>query len=76
MMTLWTVLLPLAQKLPDPNKVTAGWLGAVVLLVLAAAVVLLFFSFRKQLRKVNFDEGGDPGDAGTAEGENGKASHA
>ena len=55
-MSYLTVLLPLAQKVPDPEDVTAGWLGLVVFLGLAAALVVLWFSLRKQLRKVDFEE--------------------
>ncbi len=49
--TLWVVVLPLVQQGPDPEDVKPGWLGFGVFLALAAAVVLLAFSFRKQLRK-------------------------
>lgn len=49
-------LLPLNQDIPDPEDVTAGGVGAIVLVLLALAVVVLIFSFRKQLRKVRFDE--------------------
>jgi hypothetical protein len=59
MMTLWTVLLPLVEEGPDPADVKPGWLGFGVFLLLAAAVVLLWLSFRKQLRKVNFEEKSD-----------------
>jgi hypothetical protein len=55
--TVWTVLAPLAQQTPDPEDVKPGWLGFGVFLLLAAAVVFLAFSFRKQIRRVNF-----PGD--------------
>ena len=57
MTTVWSVLVPLAQKPPNPNNVVAGGLGAVVLLALVAAVVVLGFSLRKHLNKVNFDDG-------------------
>ena len=51
------VLLPLAiEKGPDPSKVKPGWLGFSVFLVLAIAVVLLWLSFRKQLKKIDFEE--------------------
>jgi hypothetical protein len=51
------VLLPLAvEKGPDPADVKPGWHGFTVFLLLAAAVVFLAFSFRKQLRKIDFEE--------------------
>lgn len=53
---LWTVLVPLVDEAPDPEDVKPGWLGFGIFLALAAALVLLFFSFRKQLRKVDFEE--------------------
>ena len=53
---LWTVLLPLVEESPDPDDVKPGWLGFSVFLLLAAAVVFLAFSFRKQLKKVDFEE--------------------
>lgn len=63
MNTLLTILVPLVQKGPDPADVKPGWLGFGVFLALAAAVVVLWFSMRKQLRKVNFEEQPDrPGD--------------
>jgi hypothetical protein len=59
MMTLRTVLLPLAQQAPDPNDVKPGLIGFLVFLALLVAVVFLVLSFRKQLRKVNFEEKAD-----------------
>jgi hypothetical protein len=61
MNTVWTILLPLAQKVPDPEDVKAGWLGFGVFLALAAAVVLLWLSMRRHLNKVDFEEKPDPG---------------
>jgi urea transporter len=56
-LVLALVMLPLAvQKGPDPADVKPGWLGFSVFLALAAAVVFLALSFRKQLKKVNFEE--------------------
>jgi hypothetical protein len=46
----------LATQGPDPNDVKAGWVGFAVFLALAIAVVLLWLSFRKQLKKINFVE--------------------
>jgi hypothetical protein len=82
MTTLWSVLVPLAQKPPNPNNVVAGWLGAVVLLALAGAVVVLGFSLRKHLGKVNFDDGSSKPEQPKSEPKrepgngNGQASHA
>jgi Na+-driven multidrug efflux pump len=59
MNTVWMVLLPLAQQAPDPEEVKAGWIAFSLFLLLAAAVVFLWFSLRKHLGKVNFDEGDD-----------------
>lgn len=55
----WTVLIPLVDEVPDPEDVKPGWLGFGVFLLLALALVVLFFSFRKQLRKVDFEEKAD-----------------
>jgi cytochrome c biogenesis protein CcdA len=46
----------LASQSPDPDNVSAGWVGFAVFLGLAIAVFLLWLSFRKQLKKVNFEE--------------------
>lgn len=75
----WTVLgvlVPLVDEVPDPEDVKPGWLGFGVFLLLAAALVFLAFSFRKQLRKVDFDEDGDhtqrgAPETGPADGEQG-----
>jgi ABC-type nitrate/sulfonate/bicarbonate transport system substrate-binding protein len=56
-----SVALVAAQEGPAPEDVKAGWLGLVVWLALAAAVVFLAFSLRKHLKKVDFDEGPDDG---------------
>lgn len=70
MTVLWTVLLPMADEVPDPEDVKPGWLGFTVFLLLAAALVVLAFSFRKQLRKVTFEEQGGESAAPEATGEN------
>ena len=76
-MTLWTVLLPLAEKGPDPADVKPGWLGFGVFLALAVAVVLLWLSFRKQLKKVDFEEKEpEPKKPGNGPAGNGNPSHA
>jgi len=41
----------LADKTPEPKDVKAGWTAFVVFLLLIGAVVVLAFSFVKQLRK-------------------------
>ena len=70
MTVLWTVLLPMADEVPDPEDVKPGWLGFTVFLLLAAALVVLAFSFRKQLRKVTFEEKDGEGAAPQAPDEN------
>ncbi len=67
MMTLWTVLLPLAQQGPDPADVKPGWLGLGVVLALGAAVVLLWLSMRRHLKKVDFEERDDSADTGNGD---------
>lgn len=67
MNAVWTLLAPL-EEVPDPNDVKPGWLGFVMFLALLVAVVFLAFSFRKQLRKVNFDEGKGQRSAGEGNG--------
>ena len=37
----------------DADKVTAGWIGALVLGLLIVATVLLLWSFTRQLKKTN-----------------------
>jgi hypothetical protein len=58
MNTLWAVgaVVPLLVKGPDPADVKPGWLGFGMFLALAVAVVLLWLSFRKQLKKIDFEE--------------------
>ena len=40
----------------DPNRVTPGLFGFLAFVFLILAVVVLYFSMRKQLSKVNFEE--------------------
>ena len=64
-MSIWTVLaaLPfLVVEGPAPEDVKAGWLGFSVWLALVLAVVVLGFSLRKHLKRVNFEEQPDPAD--------------
>ena len=56
LLVAWFAVAPLAQKAPNPADVKPGWLGFVMFLALAAATVLLWLSFRKQLKRINFDE--------------------
>ena len=52
-----SLLVPLlVDKAPDPDDVKPGWLGFAVFIALAVAVVLLWLSLRKQLKKVDFEE--------------------
>ena len=37
----------------DPNLVKPGWTPLIILIVLAAVMVLLFISMRRQFRKIN-----------------------
>jgi hypothetical protein len=55
-------LVPLVDKPPDPSEVGQGWIGFLMFLFLAVATVLLWLSFRRQLKKVNFEE--EPDQAG------------
>jgi len=65
----WTVLVPLAQKVPDPADVKPGWLGLGVVFALGVAVVLLWLSMRRHLKKVDFEEEPDGGPGtGAADG--------
>ena len=53
------------DKAPDPEDVKPGWLGFGVFIALAVAVVLLWLSMRKQLKKVDFEVPGDEPTKGT-----------
>jgi hypothetical protein len=56
LLSLYLVVVAAVDKAPDPDDVKPGWLGFGVFIALAAAVVLLWFSLRKHLGKVDFDE--------------------
>ncbi len=45
------IVAPLVDKVPADKNVKAGWLGAVVFVGLALAVVFLAFSLVKHLRR-------------------------
>jgi hypothetical protein len=58
------VLAASSDPPPAANNVVAGWVGAVVMVSLIIAVVLILRSFTKQLKKVNAaEEAGVFGDA-------------
>jgi len=40
----------------DPNVVKPGWTALIITILLAFALVLLYFSMRKQFRKINIDD--------------------
>jgi hypothetical protein len=53
----------LAKAPPNPNDVVGGWVAFLVVLAMGAAVVFLYFSLKKQLGKVKFEEEPDPSEA-------------
>jgi len=53
----------------DPSQVKPGWLGLVVVLGIAVAVVVLWRSMNRQLKKVDFDEGETPRESGDDAGD-------
>ena len=84
-MSVAAVLMPVADlvvsaadKTPKDDDVKAGWTALVVFVLLIAAVVVLLFSFTKQLRKaqaakdagVYGDEPAAAGDPQSSEPEN------
>jgi hypothetical protein len=46
------MLVRMADEVPEDDDVVAGSWGAIMLVLLIVAVVVLFVSFRKQMRKV------------------------
>jgi len=40
----------------DPNIVKPGWTPLLITIILAAAMVLLFFSLRKQFRRIDVSQ--------------------
>ena len=48
-----TTLIVWADKVPNPNDVTAGWVAFAVFIGLAIAVAFLGFSLTKHLRRAN-----------------------
>ncbi|MET7899936.1 hypothetical protein [Streptomyces sp. NPDC005336] len=57
-----THLVPLAKDL-DENKVTPGTLGFIVFAVIGGVVWLLMKSMTKHMKKVDFEEAPEPGNA-------------
>lgn len=53
----------------DPSLVRPGWTAFVVILLLAIAMVFLFFSMRRQFRKINVGPSDDsPSSSGGTSG--------
>jgi protein-S-isoprenylcysteine O-methyltransferase Ste14 len=50
----------------DPSTVRPGWIAFVVVLLLAIALVFLFFSMRRQFRKINISDPEKPSEPGAA----------
>ena len=50
----------------DPSTVRPGWIAFVVVLLLAIALVFLFFSMRRQFRKINIVDPEEPSQPGAA----------
>jgi len=48
-----TTLIVWADKVPNPNDVTAGWVAFAVFIALVIAVAFLGFSLTKHLRRAN-----------------------
>jgi hypothetical protein len=51
-----TILLPLTDATPEAEDVTPGWIYPLVFFSLVAVTILLWFSMRKQLKKIRFPE--------------------
>jgi hypothetical protein len=50
------VLVPLVDEVPEAEDIHTGWWYLLVVVGLVAALVLLWLSLRKQLKKIRFDE--------------------
>ncbi len=55
----------------DPNVVKPGWTALVITILLALALVLLYFSMRRQFRKINIpsDETAEETDVEPSDGD-------
>ena len=62
MTSLLTVLVPLLDDVPQPEDVSPGWIYAAVIIGLFAVTILLWLSMRKQLKKIDFDDGSEKTD--------------
>ncbi len=49
-------IVPHLDPVPAPGDVKPGWVAAALVVFLIAATVVLWFSLRKQLGKVRFEE--------------------
>jgi hypothetical protein len=49
-------IAPLLDPVPAPGDVKPGWWATILVLGLIAATVLLWFSMRKQLRRIRFPD--------------------
>jgi DNA gyrase/topoisomerase IV subunit B len=74
-MTSATVLAAAAAQELNEDTVSPGLLGFGVFVAMAVATWLLIRSMNRHLRKINFDDGSEPGKAGKA-GEVNKAAKA
>ena len=50
----------------DPNIVKPGWIPLIITIALAAVMVLLFLSMRRQFRKINIPDDSQTGDTTAA----------
>jgi hypothetical protein len=50
----------------DPNIVKPGWIPLIITIALAAVMVLLYLSMRRQFRKINLPDDSQTGDAPSA----------
>ena len=72
MSSVWLVALSLiswaTDPVPEPEDVRPGWIALVTVAALCAASLLLWFSMRKQLRRIQVPrEGEDPDTAADAD---------
>ena len=63
-MNAWLLTLPLlvgraADPVPAPEDVRPGWIALVTVVLLCAASVFLWFSMRKQLRRIQVPHEGE-----------------